>query len=288
MKNTETSKTGMLRFKGAFLCPFVILLLAAGCATTLRMDSLWKKDEVVVNGKSDDWRGALYYFEDSEFSLGLRNDAEYLYVCLSAESQMMRTQILARGLTVWFDPAGKTEKVFGIRFPMGRQADAGPRQPLNEEERAEMMDRRQEMDPAVQERRLQSMIREAVLIGPEKDASNQIPVEDLQGIVLHIDLSGGWMVYEMKVPLIRTENLRYAVGAVPGRPLGIGIEIPKMNRSAKRRPMPGGMGGRGGMGGGGMGGLGGRGGMPGQQPVMMNGLKLWLKVQLAGPSGIGL
>lgn len=297
-KMKKSNKTPVSQTTAKIISPVIAMsvifgaLMAAGCATTMRMDSLWPNQEVVVNGQFDDWHGALYYFEDSEFSLGLRNDEHFLYLCMTAESPMIRTQILARGLTIWFDPSGGKEKVFGIQFPIGRQESFDRRQPLNNEESAEMMARREQRDPAAQERMLQRMVREAILIGPDQDTRNQIPVEDLRGIQLKIDLSGGLMVYEMRVPLERTEDWAYAAGSAPGRPLGVGLVIPKMDRASARRSMPGSMGGRsgGGMGGRTGGGMGGRGGMGGQgmsrqRPAMMNGLKLWIKVLLADSSG---
>lgn len=82
----------------------------------------------------------------------------------------------------------------------------------------------------------------------------------------------------------------------PGKTIRIGIEIPKMDRSAMGAPQRGGMsggktsgrmpgggtGGRGGMGGGMSGGMGGRGGMGNRQSSdMFKSLKVWITVPLA-------
>jgi hypothetical protein len=283
MNNSGTEKAGRIGIYGTFVLTVVTALLAAGCVGPLRVDSLWQNGNVVVNGKSDDWRGALYYFEDSDFSLGLRNDEDHLYLCLTAESPMMRMQIMAQGLTIWFDPAAGKEKVFGIRFPMGRTENPGERPPREGGQRPQETPQRRQMDPEAQERMLQNLIRDAVLIGPEKDALNQVPIEDLRDIQLDIDLRGGLLTYEMKIPLEPREDRPYAVGAGPGMALGVGLEIPKMDRSEMRRMMPSVMGGRGGMGGMG-GGMGAPRRMPGTRPGITNGLKFWMKVTLAKPS----
>ena len=73
----------------------------------------------------------MYYFEDKEFSLGLRNDDKNLFLCLTIDNPMMRAQALTRGLTVWFDPDGGRAKTFGIQFPIGRPDASGTRRPVN-------------------------------------------------------------------------------------------------------------------------------------------------------------
>jgi hypothetical protein len=53
------------------------------------------------------------------------------------------------------------------------------------------------------------------------------------------------LVYELKIPLIPTEEHPYAIGTKTGDSIGIGLEAPKMDMSAMRDRMGGGMGGGG-------------------------------------------
>jgi hypothetical protein len=96
------------------------------------------------------------------------------------------------------------------------------------------------------------------------------------------------VVYELAIPLQRTPDHPYAVGARPGAMIGLGLATPESQRSlsASGGQPRSGFGGPGGMGG--MGGMGG--GMGGPPPGMRGGefnavkpMKTWMKVQLASP-----
>ena len=39
----------------------------------------------------------------------------------------VRRQIIRQGLIVWFDPAGKTKKAFGVKYPVGGMLELGTR-----------------------------------------------------------------------------------------------------------------------------------------------------------------
>jgi hypothetical protein len=127
---------------------------------------------------------------------------------------------------------------------------------------------------------------ELEIIGPGKDKPHRIPVKEVKGIEVKINLSGGMVVYELKVPLRSGEQFPYAIGTQPGDAIGLGLEIPKFDPRAVR----GGVGGRrpGGTGmppGGSMGGMrGGRGRMGmggGRRPQMPRGLDVWVSLLLA-------
>lgn len=275
-------------FSTVFISSVLFLAVLSSCVT-LQINSDWKTDNVMINGDMDEWRGRLYYIEDENFSLGVRNDSHNLFLCLTAENQSIGRMILAQGLTFWFDPNGGNAKVFGVRYPTGRPENHPERQPGTEEERGEFLESRGQRTQEDRERFFNNMLKEAVLLGPKEGAETQIPVEELEGIELKIDAASGLFVYELKVPLVSDENFPFAIGVLPGQTLGIGIEIPKMDMSAMRGRMPpgGDMGGRGGMGGGmPPGGMRGRGGMPGSssgRPGIMNGMKFWVEVKLAEP-----
>ncbi len=145
--------------------------------------------------------------------------------------------------------------------------------------------RDREQDPQeFQERFLQSQA-DLEIIGPGEDKRIKIQIEEVKGIDIKVDVSGGMLVYELKVPFRSSEQYPYAIGARPGEGINVGLEIPKMDRNAMRNRMGGR--GSGGMGrpGGGMGGMGGgRGGMgmgSGRRPRMPNGLNVWVSLKLA-------
>lgn len=244
----------------------VSFFLLVGC-TTLKINSHWKDRDISIDGESRDWLGALYYFEDNNISAGVLNDENFIYMCMIAEEPLLRAQIMGQGLTIWFDPDGGKERSLGIKFPLGRQGQPSGEMPMRQREKEQI----QEKSPEFFEKSLE----ELEILGPKKDETRRISVKEVKGIEIAVDPSGGLLVYELKVPLLHSEEHPYAVGAEAGDLVGIGIEVPKMDLSKKRKEIEGkrpeGMGGRGG-------GMGGR-------PEIPNGLKVWITVQLSSERG---
>jgi hypothetical protein len=116
---------------------------------------------------------------------------------------------------------------------------------------------------------------ELEILGPGKDESVRMPIDEAKGINVTVKLSSGTLVYELKIPLSQDEQNPYAIGAKAGSSIGTMLETPKINRSNMRRGMAGGM-----SGGGGRGGMG---GMPGggMRFKMPGPLKIKAIVQLA-------
>jgi hypothetical protein len=212
-------------------------------------------------------------------ALGVRNDSEYLYACVILNNRQTQMQVLASGLTVWFDAGGGQNKSFGFRFPLGVQ---GNQLPAGVERSDEPEDARQ---------LIQQSQSELEVIGPGKDDRERLPSMVAQGITAKLGNRQGVLVYELRVPLRKSARNPYAIDVGEAQFLGIGFETSGLNPEMMK-DRPGGTGG-GGMGRGGPppGGGGmppGGGGMPpgGGPPGMQRGgppepLKLWTRVQLA-------
>lgn len=255
---------------------FFAVLIQAGC-TTYEMNSLWKTDEINIDGKSSDWLGKLIYIEAAHISVGLQNDEEVLYICIVAENPSLRAQVMGQGLTLWFDPEGGKNKSFGIKFPLPKQ--------LTEEQRKMMTARDPELDKEDRMEEFKPAHRELEILYPEEDKNIKLPIKKAEGIEVMLKPSSGVLVYELSVPLRVSEPHPYAIGVKAEKTIGIGLEVPKRDRSAMRNAGRGGMGrGPGGgmvpAGGGRSGGMRGGGGI-GRGPGMINGLKIWVGIQLA-------
>lgn len=260
---------------------FLLTILFVAC-DSFQLSSIWRDREVTIDGKHDDWLNAMIYFEKENISLGLLNDESFMYICMIVENPMIRNQIMRQGFTLWFDPAGGKKRNLGIKFPVGMSEEEMQMRGMQEGD-VPMKPRRGEQDP---ERFMQAPMRqmnELEILGPGKDESVRMPIDEAKGININMRASSGTLVYELKVPLSQNEQYPYAVGAKAGSSIGIRLETPKINRSNMRREMAGGMpggGGRGGMGG--MGGGGMRGG--GMRFQMPGPLKVKAIVQLASPA----
>jgi hypothetical protein len=118
------------------------------------------------------------------------------------------------------------------------------------------------------------------ILGPN-GAKRRIPVDEARGIEVKVRNETGLFVYELKVPLQPDDAHPYAVGTNAGDEIGIGLEIPEIDKDEMKKAMQDRMGGAG------MpppppGGMGGGMGRPsGQRPQMPNGLDVWASLKLA-------
>jgi hypothetical protein len=258
-----------------------------------RIDSHWRERDVVIDGDNGEWPGPLLRVDPNQsLTAAAVNDGQFLYVVLSTSDAALRAQIMGQGLIVWFDPSGGTKKVFGVKYPVGMAPGDMPgrgrgfrrRDPATgagEGSTADGGEPRQRAGVPDPPNRLE-------IYGPEKGDAHSFVPEAVPGIAVKVGQVEGSLVYELKVPIAKTTELPYAIGARNGALLGFGIETPKMERPSRegRGGREGGMGGMGGMGGrGGMGRGGGRGGGMGGRGDLFQPpkpLKEWATIQLAG------
>lgn len=253
------------------------ILSLAGCGK-LELNSAWRDREIAVDGVMTDWQNGMTYVEKANVAVGLFNDAEYMYLCLTPADRRIAAQMVGLGFTVWFDPEGGKNKTFGIHFPLGMQGRGNP-----------LMSRERVQDPEQQRNMLEMMGNELEILGPGEGQRARMPIASAKGIEVKLGESEGRLVYELKVPLVRDTEHLYAIGTDTGQKIGIGFETSELDREQMRETMGRRGGGIGGMppgggrmppGGGGRGRMGGGGGMrPGGG--MPGPLELWAKVTLS-------
>jgi hypothetical protein len=171
-----------------------------------RIDSRWRDRDIAIDGDSGDWIGPLRALDEVHpITAAVVNDAQFLYLVLTTGDPVTRRQIVRQGLIVWFDPDGGDTKRLGIRFPLGLI----PGMPAPRPDRVDIPN-------AVD------------VYGPAKDNVARFVNQLAPGIAVDVGQVEGYLVYEVKVPLVRSVELPYAVEAKPGASIGLGIEIPKL------------------------------------------------------------
>ncbi|HEY5133996.1 MAG TPA: hypothetical protein VII85_09960 [Candidatus Krumholzibacteriaceae bacterium] len=299
------------RFMALMAAIVCVAAVSGGCKES-QLESSWLDRVITIDGKAPEWAGREAYFGESEgLKIGFSNDEHYLYVYLSTWNQRTQMQILMNGLTVWFDATGGKGETFGVNYPM-RRSGPGMRESMRGARESTPGSHETSRDasaetPRDMQQMLGNLLRESrgelaiVGSGGEPIASLTVTDSGSTDVEAMIDIANRTLIYELKLPLERTDGTPYAINAEPGKTIGIGFkvgtrELGEMRRGegtpsegGGERPgggeggFPGGGGGGGGgfHGGGGGGGMGGRGEGPGgAQPF-----ELWTKVRLAaGPS----
>jgi hypothetical protein len=259
----------------------VVLAAASGGCGTEELQSAPLDREIAVDGDAGDWEGMLRFVEDAEMSYGLANDERCLYIALVVGDREVRRQVIMSGLYLWFDPEGKENRRFGIRFPIGLQENAEDMAPLF-----------RERDPNKLSDSFDETVKEMMVIGPNDQTWRRAAVNSVDGIETAARADRNALVLEFKVPVAGDGEYDYGVGALPGEVIGIGVETPKINLEDMKAKMGSAGGGPGGMGGGMGGGMSGDrppGGQPpggrrpegGERPGMPDPIKVWTKVRLA-------
>ncbi len=268
---------------GAFLA-LLLVLTQAGCRD-YELDSLWLKEPITIDGDSSEWRGILYYLKDEKASIGIVNDRENLYVCLITQDPTLSRQALSMGLILWIDPAGRKDRSFGINYPIGARERFGMEPGRDPEGRDP-----EQIKEDVHKASLESLD-ELRFLDPEGLELDRMEIEQLEGMEIAVEVSQGMFVYELRLPFTVESRLPFALTLQTGQDIGIGLEIPKLEREEMQQSMGGGRGGSsrgGGTGsraGGGRGG-GGKRGRPGASSGnfdqdLLKGKKIWATIHLA-------
>jgi len=281
--------------------------MALGCGS-VRLDSMWLDRQITVDGDDGDWQGAKLYVEDWPIDVGVLNDGEYLYLCMTTADRDLQTEVLMRGLELWMDPKGGRRKAVGIRYPQGMAArhsegvepeEFGPGGPGMRRPGAGSRGGSRggpgQYDPerfkAAMQRLGASL--DILLLESEDDEGRREAMRKDDPLQVRIAYDRGRLVYEARIPLRSAENPLSVIQVSAGDRVGVGFKTAEMDMSSmmaqRRRGRGGGMGGDGmpggGLGGGKMpgGGMGGgmRGGPGGGMRAMEASFEKWGAVQLA-------
>ncbi len=198
----------------------VLMSALIGCSSAIEMTSSWNDKSIVIDGSNNEWGPSMKPLADPPIAIGVRNDEEFLYVCLSTRSPLYQAQIVNGGLTVWFDPGGKQEKNFGIHFPNhGENAPHwNPREPI-----------------ATSFPFLEPSFREIAILGPE-DRVELISILEAKGIKVKIGVFEQGLVYEMQAPLRASPEFPHAAGISDSWMVAIGFQTEETGSSWLRGP----------------------------------------------------
>jgi len=258
-------------------------------ASTPQVASIWRSQDIHIDGVNTEWTSIDEL--DKGPGVAVANDDSFLYVIVTASDPQMRRQI-GNGVILWFDPTGKNKETFALGIPGALRSLAPPGASGSSSDNATV--------PASVPART---IEDFDVYGPDKNERHWIRMDPAYGIEMAAAVTEGTLVYELKVPLTKSDSQPYAVGARPGSVIGFAVATPDLPAAPSARA--GGTGGTGGGGGGGYGGMGGRGGggmggrggggMGGRGGGMGGGggqassasrpkpIKIWTKLTLAAP-----
>jgi hypothetical protein len=193
-------------------------ILMDGCATTMHLPSHWNENKIVVDGKKTDW-DVTYLIDDNKLVIGFFNDSSFVYLLLATNDRPLAMNLM-RGITVWFDPQGGTEKTFGIRYPLGGVFGRGTRSGEDREG-----DAAQSMEvPGARATELE-------MLGPKDNDRHRMQIMETGGIQAKVSLTGNSFVYELRVPY--SDAYPFSINTKPGSVIGLGLETAQARPGGK-------------------------------------------------------
>ena len=253
-------------------------LCGCGSGPAIEIQGHWSDSAVIMDGSADDWAGSpIEYSEEENISLGVRNDAENIYLVFLTRDEGLVRKIHMGGLTLWFDATGGKKKEFGI----GYRGSIPLMKELDEESRF-----RENMTP---EQKTRFQERESQMLGMitviKKGEEVSMPENNPKGLAAASAHQQGVFAYEFRVPIATHDSISYAIGSLFGEKISMGLEIAGISRDdrekmRRERPDMGGPPPGGGMPGGPPEGLP-EGSFRGDRGQMSEKQEIWIRIHLA-------
>jgi hypothetical protein len=198
--------------------------LFSGCNEPAPLQSKWADKDVVIDANDDEWQGIKqYYDEKTKTSISVSNDESNVYMCLSTADIDIQNAFVKSGFIVWFNGKGSKDKELGIRFPIVEQAGRGG------EGGAPGGGGAKGGPPGGGGAQGGNSVSVAELkvLTSEKDKGTTLKVEEASkmGISARIANPGDRLIYELKMPLKKTEVTPYAAAPSAANNVGVGFMI---------------------------------------------------------------
>ncbi len=201
---------------------FIAALLIAGCSSSIELTSLPVPDNIKINGDATDWGTSLKYLSDEKAAVGISNDNNYFYLCLTTSDMSKVMPMFAGGFTVWLENENNGDAVIGVKYPLHNI--------LNE---SRIMVNPGEFREKGGGMMLSKMIKnqdEIRILNKDNYPLTVISTSDSSGLKAAIGYQNDQFVYELRVPLKINDQNKYGIDAKPGDKLLVKLETEKPDR----------------------------------------------------------
>jgi len=239
---------------------FLSLLSIYGCSSVPEVTTSRNNNNIVVDGKQEDWWNTFTSIKDQNAAVAFRNDDENLYICFITSDNQKIVRILSFGLTVWLYPQDSKD-VIGIKYPVKKSS---------EDFRSVVNDRGETMDPSDINGRIQKLLKvqsELIIVDENNIGVFSSSPDVDKGFKAKIGYAMNQLVYELKIPLTRNKEFtQFVFKANPQDNIRVKFESEKVQIKSTDNDQEGSpQGNGGGMGGGGHRGRGGNSGGKGKK-----------------------
>jgi hypothetical protein len=227
-----------------FFIAFLLVIILSSCSSMVKVNSQWKdsKNEIVIDGKADDWEQSLIYFEKENLLIGARNDNQNLYMCFKSNDRDVARKMFMSGFTIWLNNEADKSKSLGIHYPIGMMGRG--KMPFSNEQGSEKTKEFSKMDK--NNDRFESMLQDMELLKGEDKENIPVPIIEVSkkyGINAKILNDDDIFTYEIAIPL-SSDIVGLKLNNNKDMKIGIGFETGEFKKpdfggmSSKRGSMP--------------------------------------------------
>lgn len=206
-----------------FLFPTILLMfLLISCSSMKQIESFNPSKPIRIDGLKEDWDDKSFYIEDTNMSLMISNDDQFLYIYAATTEKM---PLLTRGLTIWFDSTGGKDNYFGIHFPLGMQGKQPQFNILPSETEGKYPN---DNPPQNRDKMMSNPLLDMdkfEILGAEKKDKRTFYLKDDIPIKIAILDNQFFISYEARIPLYPTENFKYAINPGKNKTISLGFEF---------------------------------------------------------------
>jgi hypothetical protein len=199
----------------------IAVVVAVAACDSGKTSGNWTKRPINVDGDLSDWEKIpLTYLEQLEAEFAVCNDSDFMYVMFRFENQFRARMIRFGGVSIWVDPQGESEKVFGLRFNGAPDTDfQSPDRAPEDEERAARREER------IQQFMDENPVRLVMIDKTEEVPERIVDIDGADGPAATCDIWRDYVVYEFRIPLVQTSEYDLSLNAPMGKDLAVGIEL---------------------------------------------------------------
>jgi hypothetical protein len=184
---------------GLVICSFILL---SSCNEQTDLQSKWRDKDIIIDANDNEWQDCQLYTDPvTRTNIGIYNDDAYVYICFSTMDMDIQKAIVRQGFVIWFNDTGGRNKGLGVRYPIGASAGGGP------------------------EGNTYS-VKELQILTSEKDVGNTFTVSAAALLDINVRIAtdqSGKLIYELKMPLNKTNKSPYAVVPSQLNKIGVGV-----------------------------------------------------------------
>jgi len=214
-----------------------LLFISKNFAQPKVVEAVFTPMPIAIDGNNQDWaQAALTAQNNVAVDYAFRHDGQNLYILFIFNDPKFLSTINDTGMAIYFSPANKKSKDFGIKFirknVTGEELIALAEKqgtPLTEEQIAQLREKPQ----------ARYLFYESDIIGKKGETIVPHNQEGVNPPAFRSGRSGKSIVYEFRVPLVSQETYPAGIGFQPGQALRVGFEwggmTPEMRKAMMAR-----------------------------------------------------